>query len=213
MLTYVLVHSLVAARAELCKSRSSERLSLCPCAPAPFPHKVSSLRCGTLQGPRKQRLFRALHPNDAFQRTGAWKGRPRIPRELIRGVLELYVHLFGDGTTRRSAKRSQRAFAPALASRGASGVPAESIFGGVKMRSRKLDEKLSRHGLGARRVALLAPRATFGKCWSPLDYASAIALLAPRATFGKCWSPLDYASARLKPFSRGVFIKAQSAPL
>ena len=53
-----------------------------------------------------------------------------------------------------------RAFAPALASRGA------------YLRSRKLDEKLSRHGLGARRVALLAPRATFSKCWYPLDYVS-----------------------------------------
>ena len=52
MLTYVLVRSRVAMRAELCKSRSLERLSLRPCAPAPFPHKVSSLRCGTLRGPR-----------------------------------------------------------------------------------------------------------------------------------------------------------------
>ena len=53
-----------------------------------------------------------------------------IPRELIRGVFELHVNLFGvylnfhvnsfeDGTTRRSAKLAQRAFAPALASRGA----------------------------------------------------------------------------------------------
>ena len=50
-----------------------------------------------------------------------------------------HVYLFKDGTTRRSAKLAQRAFAPALASRGAPGVPAESIFGGVKMRPRKLD--------------------------------------------------------------------------
>ena len=105
--------------------------------------------------------------------------------------LNSHVHLFGDETTRRSAKLAQRAFAPALASRGASGVPAESIFGGVKMRPRKLDEKLSRHGLGARRVALLAPRAMFGKYWYPLDYVS----------------------AKFKLFSRGVFIKAQFAPL
>ena len=36
MLTYVCVRARVAVRAEHCKSRSSERLSLCPCAPAPF---------------------------------------------------------------------------------------------------------------------------------------------------------------------------------
>ena len=82
-------------------------------------------------------------------------------RYLIRSVFEYDVPIFGDGITRRSAKLAQRAFAPALASRGAN------------LRSRKLGEKLSRHGLGARRVALLAPRATFSKCWYPLDYASA----------------------------------------
>ena len=93
-------------------------------------------------------------------------------------MLELHVNLFEDETTRRSPKLAQRAFAPALASRGA------------YLRSRKLDEKLSRHGLdglGARRVALLAPRATFSLYWYPLDYVS----------------------ARFKPFSRGVFIKAR----
>ena len=90
-------------------------------------------------------------------------------------MFEPHVNLFEDGLTRRSAKLAQRAFAPALASRGA------------YLRSRKLDEKLSRHGLGARRVALLAPRATFSLYWYPLDYAR----------------------ARLKLFSRGVFIKAQ----
>ena len=62
---------------------------------------------------------------------------------------------------------------------------------GANLRSRKLDERLSRHGLGARRVALLAPRATFSQYWYPLDYVS----------------------ARLKLFSRGVFIKARFAPL
>ena len=94
-------------------------------------------------------------------------------------MLDSHVNLFEDGLTRRSAKLAQRAFAPALASRGA------------YLRPRKLDEKLSRHGLGARRVALLAPRATFSKCWYPLDYVS----------------------AKLKLFSRGIFIKARFAPL
>ena len=61
-----------------------------------------------------------------------------IPRKLIWGVLDSHVNSFGvepdsrvylfkDGTTRRSAKLAQRAFAPALASRGA------------YLRSRKLD--------------------------------------------------------------------------
>ena len=114
-------------------------------------------------------------------------------------MLDSHLNSFEDETTRRSAKLAQRAFAPALASRGA------------YLRSRKLDEKLSRHGLGARRVALLAPRATFSKYWYPLDYASARLKLFSRG--GKYWYPLDYASARLKLFSRGVFIKARFAPL
>ena len=84
-----------------------------------------------------------------------------IPSTLIRSVFEPHAHLCEDETTRRSAKLAQRAFAPALASRGA------------YLRPRKLDEKLSRHGLGARRVALLAPRATFSLYWYPLDYVSA----------------------------------------
>ena len=197
MLAYECVRSRVAMRAEHCKSRSPERLSLCPCAPAPFPHKVSSLRCGTLRGPRilphkvsslrcgtlwgprKQGRFRAFHRNIPPQRTGVGAGALDPYAHSFGDVFDSHVYLFGDGTTRRSAKLAQRAFAPALASRGA------------YLRSRKLDEKLSRHGLGARRVALLAPRATFGKYWYPLDYVS----------------------ARFKLFSRGAFIKAQSAPL
>ena len=104
---------------------------------------------------------------------------------------ELYISLSETELRAAHSNLHSGRFTPALANRGASGVPAESIFGGVKMRSRKLDEKLSKHGLGARRVALLAPRAMLSLYWSPLDYVS----------------------ARLKPFSRGVFIKAQSVPL
>ena len=48
----------------------------------------------------------------ALVRSGA-----RLPHILIRSVLEPHVNLFKDGTTRRSAKLAQRAFAPALASR------------------------------------------------------------------------------------------------
>ena len=51
--------------------------------------------------------------------------------------------------------------APALESRGA------------KLRSRKLDGKLSRDVARARRVALLAPRATLSDYSSPLGYVSA----------------------------------------
>ena len=42
------------------------------------------------------------------------------------------------------------------------------------MRPRKPDETLNRHGLGARRVALLAPRGVFGKYRHPLGYVGAI---------------------------------------
>ena len=62
---------------------------------------------------------------------------------------------------------------------------------GANLRSRKLDEKLSRNVARARRVALLAPRATFS------EYCSL----------------LGYVSARLQLFSRGVFIKTRFAPL
>ena len=41
-------------------------------------------------------------------------------------------------------------------------------------RPRKPDETLSRHGLGARRVALLAPRGVLSKYRHPLSYAGAI---------------------------------------
>ena len=52
--------------------------------------------------------------------------------------------------------------APALESRGAN------------LRSRKLDEKLSRDVARARRVALLAPRGVLSKYRHPLSYAGAI---------------------------------------
>ncbi len=65
------VRSSVAVRAELRKSRSFERLSLCPCAPAPFPHKVSSLRCGTLRGLRKQGCLPCSSSEYRPQRTEA----------------------------------------------------------------------------------------------------------------------------------------------
>ena len=83
------------------------------------------------------------------------------PRSLIRGVFDFYLPLFEDAITRRSAKRSQ-AEKPPLERRGA------------YLRPRKLDGILSKHGLGARRVALLAPRATFSVYCLPLDYVSAI---------------------------------------
>ena len=41
-------------------------------------------------------------------------------------------------------------------------------------RPRKPDETLSRHGLGARRVALLAPRGVFNRYRYPLSYVGAI---------------------------------------
>ena len=124
-----------------------------------IPHKVSSLRCGTLRGPRvcvvkmRRRSF-----------------TPRFASKTIRSL----AHFHSAGDEGMTLVGIWRAFAPALASRGASGVPAESIFGGVKMRPRKPDETLSRHGLGARRVALLAPRGVLNKYRHPLSYVGAI---------------------------------------
>ena len=45
--------------------------------------------------------------------------REVVKRALIQGVFEHDETFFEDGITRRSAKLAQRAFAPALASRGA----------------------------------------------------------------------------------------------
>ena len=45
--------------------------------------------------------------------------REAVKRALIRGVTEHDETSFEDGLTRRSPKLAQRAFAPALASRGA----------------------------------------------------------------------------------------------
>ena len=45
--------------------------------------------------------------------------RKVVKRTLVQGVPEHDANSFGDGTTRRSLKLAQRAFAPALASRGA----------------------------------------------------------------------------------------------
>ena len=94
-------------------------------------------------------------------------------------MLELYVSL--SKTERRAAKPNfhRGRLASALESRGAN------------LRSRKLDGKLSRTVTRARRVALLAPRATLTQYRHPLSYVS----------------------ARLKLFSRGVFIKARFMPL
>ena len=55
-------------------------------------------------------------------------------------------------------------FSPTLASRKSRRAP----------RPRKPDETLSRHGLGARRVALLAPRGELSKYRHPLGYVGAI---------------------------------------
>ena len=102
-----------------------------------------------------------------------------VYRALRAGVFEHDVSL--SETELRAAKPNfhRGRLAPALESRGAN------------LRPRKLDEKLSRDVARARRVALLAPRATLSKYCSPLGYVS----------------------ARLKLFSRGVFIKTRFAPL
>ena len=84
--------------------------------------------------------------------------REAVKRALIRGVTEHDETSFEDGLTRRSPKLAR------------AGVCARSCKLRREMRPRKLDETLSRHGLRARRVAFLSPRATFSLYCSPLDY-------------------------------------------
>mgnify|MGYP000803025282 CR=1 FL=1 len=113
----------------------------------------------------------------ALSRTSSKYRAQRI--SVHAGVFEYAVSL--SETELRAAKPNfhRGCFAPALESRGAN------------LRPRKLDEKLSRNVARARRVALLAPRATLNRYRYPLSYVR----------------------ARLKLFSRGVFIKARFAPL
>ena len=58
---------------------------------------------------------------------------------------------------------------------------------GKAMRPRKPDETLSRHGLGARRVALLAPRGVLSKYRYPLSYVG-----ANTKNFGKVQKPVPH---------------------
>ena len=58
-------------------------------------------------------------------------------------------------------------------------------------RPRKPDGKLNRHGLSARRVALLAPRGVLSKCRHPLGYVGAITKIFGKVQksvphFGRC---------------------------
>ena len=58
-------------------------------------------------------------------------------------------------------------------------------------RPRKPNETLSRHGLGARRVALLAPRGVLNQCRHPLGYVGAITKILSKVQksvphFGRC---------------------------
>ena len=88
---------------------------------------------------------------------------------FIQILMSADLRLYGDAlehdvslskTVLRAAKPNfhRGCSVPALESRGAN------------LRPRKLDEKLSRNVARARRVALLAPRATFSAYCSPLDY-------------------------------------------
>ena len=116
--------------------------------------------------------FLALHPNIALS---AWalsrtssKYRAQ-QRALIRSIPEHDVTL--SETELRAAQPNLhrgRIFAHACKSRRAP-------------RPRKLDGKLSRHGLGARRVALLAPRGVFNRYRYPLSYVGAITKIFSKA--------------------------------
>ena len=62
---------------------------------------------------------------------------------------------------------------------------------GKAMRPRKQDGKLNRHGLGARRVALLAPRGVLNKYRHPLGYEGAITKI-----FGKVQKSVPHFGSR-----------------
>ena len=66
----------------------------------------------------------------------------------------------------------RRNYAP-LSQTCTAGARARSCKSRRAPRPRKPDGKLSRHGLGARRVALLAPRGVLNRYRHPLGYVSA----------------------------------------
>ncbi len=82
------------------------------------------------------------------------------------------AHSFGASLSTMSLFR-RRFYAP-LSQTCTAGACARSCKSRRAPRPRKLDGKLSRHGLGARRVALLAPRGDFNRYRHPLDYVGAI---------------------------------------
>ena len=168
LVTYDQVRAYVAIRAKLQESRSKERLSFGLRAVAPFPHKACS-PVAPLCGDSDSR--------------GAFAFCIQMARFSDKQPERAYLsttHIFSETELRAAKPNFHRGcFAPALESRGAD------------LRPRKLDEHLNRDVAHARRVALLAPRATFS------EYCS----------------PLGYVSARLTLFSRGVFIKTRIAPL
>ena len=101
---------------------------------------------------RRQRmgLFRALHRNIALSELAFVRASPRTTALFRR---------------RNNAPLSQTCTAGACAC---------SCKSRRAPRSRKPDGKLSRHGLGARRVALLAPRGVLNRYRHPLGYVGAI---------------------------------------
>ena len=107
-------------------------------------------------------LFGAsLNPKSLFRRRSNAHFFGDALRTLRADVFEYNVS-FSETELRAAKPNFHRGrLAPALESRGAN------------LRSRKLDEKLSRDVARARRVALLAPRATFTQYRYPLSYVSA----------------------------------------
>ena len=88
-------------------------------------------------------------------------------------------HLFGASLCTTVLFR-RRNYAP-LSQTCTAGVCARSCKSRRAPRPRKPDGKLNRHGLGARRVALLAPRGDFNKYRHPLSYVGAITKISVKS--------------------------------
>ena len=114
----------------------------------------------------QSRMMRGLHSNrtrgrKARREGGGNQDNPR-DEQPIRSVFENDEVLF-----------RRRSHAP-LSQTCTAGACACSCKSRRAPRPRKPDGKLSRHGLGARRVALLAPRGVLSKYRHPLSYVGAI---------------------------------------
>ena len=146
---------------------------------------------GSAQGALPLDPARVLHPRAPTLLRDANKTLPCGKRNLRASVPEHDAHSFGDvfkpdenfsETVSRAAHPSVHRRCNRRLNAAAFRGPRRKYFRwGKAMRPRKPDGKLNRHGLGARRVALLAPRGVLSKYRYPLSYVSAITKIFGKA--------------------------------